>query len=174
MNHDIEHSLECDKLMEFSGVARLSRPATGKNPLEWAQHEHDGEALGLNLALAHDGMSCKVRVTQPLSSLNVLRGEIRLIRAAAVEAETADTENYEAAAVATAEMLENYARRGATATVLPIPVPVCESHDNSVRTQLRRREDYRGVLPREFASYETSASKAFRGSWAWGKIDKSN
>lgn len=174
MNHDLDFTAENARLAAWAPTARLARPAGGRDPLAWGA---GGDALGFAPALARDGQTLPITLSQGVASLSALRAEVDALRAAAAAlAGSCDGEDY---AERTRRRWGEKGDQGldaasaaAAAAGLPLPEAEVAPGQQGPRVSLRWRETYLACLPPGFAEYSKSASAAVRGAWNFRLTDR--
>ncbi len=177
MNHDLDFTAENARLAAWAPTARLARPAGGRDPLAWGGGGvGDGDALGFAPALARDGQTLPIALSQGVASLSALRAEVDALRAAAAAlAGGCDGEDY---AERTRRRWGEKGDQGldaasAAAAAAGLPLPEAEAAgQQGPRVSLRWRETYLACLPPGFAEYTKSPSAVVRGDWSFRLNDR--
>ena len=174
INHEVEHVVEQERLVQWAARARIVRPASGGEPLAWvsptSQH---GSPLDLDIRLGHDGLTQAVVFGARYTSIADLIAEITAVRNAATVLAAEDATDYINMARARSVTVATAREAEASGSAEP-PLPnysqevSSSSSSSSLRlgtTVLRHREDFVDCLPFEFKTYAESPSAVVRKNW---------
>ena len=187
INHEVDHTAEQSALASWVHRARVRvrRADANRDPVTWASGVDDGAAteaehsatspLSLDVAIAHDGSTERLRLNAPYASVAVLAAEVAAVRAAARALAAADVRDY--SAVQRDREKAARARRGGGAGAWDAAPPDAREFDSTEDARdavpsMRWREDYLASRPNCFRRYAESASEAVRTGWTSGRRER--